>query len=207
MEERLTMANETARPKFKRTQYLVQKKFQLKYVGLILALTFLTAALCSYVVYYTTMINLGEKLANVYPQGRLVSIVKMVNFRIILSVLLVSPLIAVIGILLSHKIAGPIFRMEEFLKNMAAGDLTSRLVLRKGDELMSVADGINSLSESLKGSLQNQKTQMDKVARELESLKGLARGKPQDTSKFGSAVDKLENELRSLITELDKYKL
>ena len=176
-------------------------------MGLILALTFLTAALCSYVVYYTMMINMGEKLANVYPQGRLVSIVNMVNFRIILSVIFVSPLVALIGILLSHRIAGPIFRMEVFLKNMATGDFTSRLILRKGDELMSVAEGINDLGESLKSSLHNQKTQMDKVVLELESLKGLVRGKSQDASKFSSAVDRLEDELRSLITQLGKYKL
>jgi len=201
------MANEMARPKFKRRQYLVQKKFQLKYVGLILALMFLTAALCSYVVYYTTMINLGEKLASVYPQGRLVSIVNMVNFRIMVIVLLVTPLVAIISILLSHKIAGPIFRMEEFLKGMATGDLTNRITLRKGDELISLADGINSLVESLKVSFQRQKTQMDKVLVELNSLKELADEKPLNTAKIGSGVERLDGEIRYLIFELNKYKV
>ncbi|MFH0764463.1 MAG: hypothetical protein V1927_05615 [Candidatus Omnitrophota bacterium] len=201
------MANETARPKFKRKQYLVQKKFQLKYVGLILALTFLTAALCSYVVYYTTMINLGEKLASVYPQGRLVSIVKMVNFRIILSVLLVSPLVALIGILLSHKIAGPIFRMETFLKNMTAGDLASKITLRTGDELISLADGINGVTETLRASFRRQRSQMEKVLTELNSLKGLAGEKHQDLSKVNSAVNRLDDELKPIVAELDKYKV
>ncbi|MCX5686936.1 MAG: methyl-accepting chemotaxis protein [Candidatus Omnitrophica bacterium] len=201
------MANETARPKFKRTQYLVQKKFQLKYVGLILALTFLTAVLCSYVVYYTMMINLGEKLASVYPQGRLVSIVKIVNFRICLSVLLISPFMALIGILLSHKIAGPIFRMETFLKNMTAGDLTSRITLRSGDELISLADGINNAAGALRASFQRQRSQMDKVLAELNSLKDLAREKHQDPSRISSTADRVDDELRPIIAELDKYKL
>ena len=51
--------------RYKRTQYLVAKKFQMKYVGLILVLMLLTALLCSYVVYYTAMIGMGEKLASV----------------------------------------------------------------------------------------------------------------------------------------------
>src|SRR3990167_1474662 len=105
----------TQGPKIKRKQYLVAKEFQMRYVGIILLLMFLTAALCSYVVYYTSMINLGEKLANVYPQGRLVNIVNIVNFRILLSILFITPLVAVIGIFLSHRIAGPIFRMEKFM--------------------------------------------------------------------------------------------
>ena len=37
-------------PKYVRRQYLVAKKFQLKYVGRILLLMLLTAALCSCVV-------------------------------------------------------------------------------------------------------------------------------------------------------------
>src|SRR3989338_11420234 len=129
--------------KYVRRQYIIAKKFQFKYVGLILALMFATAALCSYVVYYTSMVGLGEKLANVYPQGRLVAIVRIVNSRILLSVILVTPLVALIGVFLSHRIAGHIYRMERFLAKIALGDLTSRIVLRNKDELITLADGIN----------------------------------------------------------------
>ena len=96
---------------YKRKKYLVAARFQLKYVGLILILVFLTGLLCSYVVYYTTMILLGDKLANVYPQGRLIAIINAVNTRILFSLILVSPLVVTIGIFASHKIAGPIYRI------------------------------------------------------------------------------------------------
>ena len=43
-------------PKYVRRQYLVAKKFQLKYVGLILLLMFLTAAFFSYLLFYTTLL-------------------------------------------------------------------------------------------------------------------------------------------------------
>ena len=207
MEERLIMANPRTKPAFIRKQYLIKKGFQLKYVGLILALMFMTAVICSYVVYYTVMITLGEKLANVYPQGRLVSMVRTVNFRIMLSIIFITPVVAVVGIYLSHKIAGPIFRMESFLKNMASGNFASRITLRKGDELVSLADGMNSLSDAMKANVQRQKTQMSKVVVELEGLKCLAGEKPRDPEKINSAIDKLEGELRSLIAELDKYKV
>ena len=71
--------------KYRRKQYLIAKNFQLKYVGMILLLVSLTAIMCSYVIYYTMMLMMGDKLANVYPQGRLISIVNMVNFRILFS--------------------------------------------------------------------------------------------------------------------------
>ena len=199
------MAETTTRPKFKRKHYLVAKKFQLKYVGLILLLMFLTAALCSYVVYYTSMILFGEKLANVYPQGRLVSIVRLINFRIMLSMILISPLVAVIGIFLSHRIAGPIFRMENFLGKLAAGDLTSgKLVLRQGDELTTLAEKMNYLAESLKATILEHKSRLGRVTKELGDLKNTAAR--QDPT-VNEVINRLDKEVQGLQTEFDKYKV
>ena len=195
------------KPKFKRTQYFVAKKFQLKYVGLILLLMFATAIMCSYVVYYTSMVLLGEKLANVYPQGRLMEIIGSVNMRMLLTVLLMTPIVAVIGIYLSHKIAGPIVRMERFLDNTASGDFRARIVLRQGDELTGLANAMNRLQDSLKKDVLSDKSALDKVIAELEAMKNLTRTRPNDVSGVIDNISRLENELRALIKEFDKYKL
>ena len=204
MEGRLIMEKPA---KFKRTQYLVKKEFQLKYVGMILAMIFLTAGLCSYVVYYTSMISLGEKLANVYPQGRLVSIVKAVNFRILLSVIFITPLVALVGLLASHRIAGPIYRMESFLKAMGEGNFTSRITLRKGDELTTLADGMNDLADSMKSNIMRQKAQMEKTIEELDNVKKLADATSKNPTKIDSAINKLDSEIAALLAELNKYKV
>ncbi|MCM8790383.1 MAG: methyl-accepting chemotaxis protein [Candidatus Omnitrophica bacterium] len=193
--------------RFKRKQLFVSAKFQLKYVGLILLLMFITAIVCSYVVYYSSMILLAEKLANVYPQGRLIAIIKTVNFRVLLSIVLLMPFVAYIGIYLSHKIAGPIYRMERFLEDMAGGNLTSRLSLRKGDELGSIADKINLLSDSMKQTIGRQKASLTKVLIELENLKKLADSKPADISQFDNNIDRLQKEIKDLAHELDWYKV
>jgi len=201
------MAYITTKPQFKRTRYWVAGKFQGKYIGLILLLTFLTAALCSYVVYYTSIMMFGEKLANVYPQGRLVSIVNLINIRIVISVLLVTPLIAMIGVYLSHKIAGPIFRMERYVNEMATGNLQTRLVLRKGDELLSLAEGINSLSESLKTTFINENTNLARISKELEILRSLASSKHLDISSINSSADRLDMEIIALKREIERFKV
>ncbi len=193
--------------KYKRKQYLVAKKFQLKYVGLTLRLMSATAALCGYVLDYTSMLLMGEKLANVYPQGRLVSIVKIVNFRILLSLILVTPLVALIGIFLSHRIAGPIYRMEKFLSSVAAGDLTSRIILRTKDELITLASGINTVVDSLKVSVSGQRAGLRKALSELDSVKKGAEAKPVDLSAIKDGITKLDNELDGLSRELNKYKV
>jgi len=192
---------------YKRRQYFVAKKFQLKYTGQIIALMFLTAALCAYVVYYNGMILLGEKLASVYPQGRLVAIIKTVNMRMLFSIIMVSPLVAILGIFLSHRIAGPIFRMEKVLNNIAAGDLTQKIVLREKDEMINLANGINTVTESFKLNVTSEKSRLNKIREALEDAKKSLASKPHDLSALKGDLTKLDAEINGMTHELNKYKL
>lgn len=192
---------------YKRKQYLVAKKFQLRYVGLILALVFLTGILCAYVVYYTSMILFGDKLANVYPQGRLISIVNMVNLRILFSLVLITPLVVIIGIYASHKIAGPIFRIEKYLNGMASGEFSTPLTLRKNDELVSLAEGINRVAESMKATIRQERANLTSTSMSADNLRRIAQTRPIDPAALESAVEKLSAEINKASAELDKYKV
>ncbi len=192
---------------YKRKQYLIAKKFQLKYVGMILLLVSLTAVMCSYVIYYTMMLTMGDKLANVYPQGRLISIVNMVNFRILLSMILVAPLVTIIAIYASHKIAGPIYRIEKFLGSMADGDLSMPLTLRRNDELMSLASGINMVNDSIKLTMKKERAAIVTISTSMENLRRLATAKPVNSTALDQALDKLNEEVSVLRGEVEKYKI
>lgn len=208
MEERLKMAdNIITRPRFIRKRYIVARGFQLKYTGIILLLMFVMAAFCSYVIYYTTMMLFAEKLANVYPQGQLIRILDAVNLRILLSMLIISPIVGFLGIYLSHKIAGPIYRIEKFLKSMAAGDLTSRITLRKGDELISLADAVNRFAAAFGVSITGEKARLENVLRELNNLKELISSSSGDRTRINNAINSLDSEIRTLSDELNKYKV
>ncbi len=198
---------QNARSSYKRTQYFVATKFQTKYVGLILILMVLTASLCSYVIYYTTMVGMGEKLANVYPQGRLISIVKTVNIRILMATIFVTPLVIIFGIYASHKIAGPIFRMERFLNNVATGDLSTRLTLREKDELINLANGINNVLDSIRATIATERGQIEKVLAEMSKLKTAVETEPTDQSIVKELVYRVSNGIDNLNGEVDKFKL
>jgi len=194
-------------PKFVRKQYIVSKQFQFRYIGVILALMFATAALCSYIVYYNSLVLLGEKLANVYPQGRLVAILRTVNLRVLVSVILISPFVAFLGVILSHRIAGPISRMERFLSDAASGDLSKQLILRPKDELIPLANGINNLVETIKNNVLEKKARMDNVQQELSILTKELDGKTVDHASLKNIISRLQSEVDSLKKEIDKYKV
>ena len=194
-------------PKFRRWRYLISARYQLKYIGLILLCMFFTVAVCAFTVYFTGMSIFAEKLSNVYPQGRFVVILNSVNYSIMANIFLLIPVIAAIGLYLSHKIAGPVYRIERYLTDMAAGKLTSQITLRKGDELVSLAGKINVLTDSLRATIINQRTSLDKILAELEAVKKQADSRGASIAEIDSNIEKINEEIRVLERELDRFKM
>jgi len=135
--------------RFTRKHFLIARKFQLKYALLIVAFMFFIATFTSASVYYTSLTIMGDKLEAVYPQGRLVAIINEVNMQLIKQMLLFVPIVTMLAVLLSHKVAGPVYRMEQYLGEVAKGDFSSLLKLRRGDELKNLAEAINRMTKGL----------------------------------------------------------
>lgn len=134
----------------RRKVYLIRPGFQLRYTGIILMALFVSSVICISTTYYSSMSLLGEKLANVYPQGRLVTMLRQINIMIIYRILFLVPLITLIGILLSHRIAGPAYRIERVLGEIARGNFDINIKLRRYDELVGIARAVNNLASELK---------------------------------------------------------
>ena len=134
----------------KRRRYIIKKTFQVKYTAIILCFIFLTAFISCAAIYFALYPYLSEKLANVYPQGRLVTVLKNAQINASVSTLILLPLAAWFGIILSHRIAGPWYRLENILKLMAKGNFATEVKLRKNDELHSLADAINDATRNLR---------------------------------------------------------
>lgn len=136
--------------KARRRIYIIKPPFQLRYTGVIFFTVFAVAAICIFTTYFSSITLLGEKLAMVYPQGRLITTLGQINFIIIYRILFLLPIVAVMGILLSHKIAGPAFRIEKTLKEIGKGNFDINIQLRKFDELKGIAEAVNEMAADLK---------------------------------------------------------
>jgi nitrate/nitrite-specific signal transduction histidine kinase len=134
----------------RRKIYLIRPGFQLRYTGIILMALFVSSVICISTTYFSSITLLGEKLANVYPQGRLVAMLRQINMTITYRILFIVPLIALIGIMLSHRIAGPAYRIERVLREIAKGNFDVNIKLRKYDELVGIARAVNDMALELK---------------------------------------------------------
>jgi methyl-accepting chemotaxis protein len=196
------------RPKrIRRRIYLVKPGFQLKYTGLILLFMLAVAGLSGYTVYYTGWLLMGEKLANVYPQGRLVAIMRAINFTLIFRLALISPFVFLISILVSHKIAGPLFRIQKYIKSVSVGDLSARLTLRKGDELHDLAACINEMTNDLKNRVKKLKSLVNMSNLELDKLKRALGKELPEINVVKTEVEDLTKTLKELDDRLSEYRL
>ena len=74
----------------------------------------------------------------------------------------------VVVLFISHKIAGPLFRFEQDLKEIGRGNLKKKVRLRKKDQFVGLSDSLNDMTELL-----NEKIASSQ--RELQQLIGLAK--------------------------------
>ncbi|MFC1623890.1 HAMP domain-containing protein [Candidatus Omnitrophota bacterium] len=190
------------RPVFFRRRYIIKRGLQFRYIGIIFIVALLAAVVTGYTVFATTWTLLGEKLANVYPQGRLVYVFRATNMVLVRNLLFISPFVFIIALLFSHKIAGPVYRIERSLDEIAKGNLAMRIKLRKGDELWDLANNINAMVESLDKNVILNKETVLKIQKDLDEIK---KAIPHQASQASNAaqIRSSMNSLEAKIKELE----
>lgn len=76
--------------------------------------------------------------------------------------------IGVAGILVTHKVAGPIFKMKRQIADVGAGHLKMPSKLRKGDELVHFFEAFESMVASLRKRQEHEIDLLDKAISQLE---------------------------------------
>ena len=190
---------------FRRRKYLIKKGLQFRYIGIVFALVILASIVTGYTVFATGWTLLGEKLASVYPQGRLLYVFKAVNMALMRNLLLASPFIFVLALLFSHRIAGPVYRLERSLDEIARGNLALQIKLRRGDELQDLAEIINTMTENLRKTVVLSREESLSIQKDLQSLKNIISSQPQDFTKLESTVNDLQTKISGLNSSLSQW--
>lgn len=135
---------------FRRKKYFVDRGLQLRFARFVILFAFASSIITGLVIFYATFMLLGEKLANVYPQGRLIEIFRSAYLAFFVSMLLIMPFIFYGAIVFSHRIAGPLPKITEALRQVGRGNFNINLILRKHDELRELANVINEMAKHLR---------------------------------------------------------
>ncbi len=182
--------------KFRRTHYLTDKSLQMRYMVLTLLMLAAFFAVSVGVVYVTGWSHLVEKLSQIYPQGRLVEILRLIYLRLSLGFLALLPVALFLTLFFSHTVAGPLVRIKRYLRLMAKGEFDlAPLVLRRFDELKDVADLINEMTSKL-GPRSHERKRL------IDSLQGTVQALRQDVQRLPSAGQEIHRKVNYLADTL-----
>ncbi len=179
------MADEEAR--FQRKTVLVKRSLQLKYIGMVFLSVLVASMIVGGDVYYSLMRVMLMECPSTSGQ------VGQFNTVLLVKIALYLGLMLLISLYVSHRFAGPIYRFEKSCQSLSTGDLTHRVSLRTGDELMELQEEFNAMAASLQALLQKDRNLAQRLSERVEEI---AKRLPADA---GSSRD----DLKALKVELD----
>ncbi|NNN06827.1 MAG: methyl-accepting chemotaxis protein [Elusimicrobia bacterium] len=172
---------------FQRKTVLVKRSLQLRYI----AMVFLSVLAASLIVGGDVYYSLARVMTTECP----VAISGLTRFNDVLAVkvALYLGLMLVVSLYVSHRFAGPIYRFEKSAQTVGAGDLTHRVSLRTGDELLELQEEFNGMVASLQAFVQKDRNLAERLA---ERTDGIAQRLP-------AGADVARAELKDLKLELE----
>ncbi len=135
--------------KHSRKKKLIKPALQLR-----LAAIFTVTALAAVIIQAFTLHRSMMKVAEFMPNdGDLLRKIWPEVFRssVTLTAILIVLTVYLVGVTITHSLAGPIFRFEEYLRGLRAGRSTEPCKLRKGDQLQELCSLLNDATASLRG--------------------------------------------------------
>jgi len=154
---------------FKRRQYLIKPGFQLRFMlywsGFLLV-GFAVMYLSNY-LYFDSVYQMGYELDldESHPYFAFIDQQKIILRNIYLALSAISfTVVMIAGLFLSHKIAGPIYRIEKYMQSVANGNERPEPVhLRKGDffpEIEGIVNHTITHYEDIPQKLESQKAEL-----------------------------------------------
>lgn len=138
---------------FSRKHFLILPSYQLRLVGFLAVFLFIGSIIHGFFLYSITAKSVEDGFLSAH--NRLRSTWEILKPAIILtngvSFCLLTLVFFVAGILISHRLIGPLFKITRRIREMSLGKLDFPPVkLRKGDEGQSLSDAVNRLQDSVR---------------------------------------------------------
>jgi methyl-accepting chemotaxis protein len=114
-------------------------------------------------------------------------------------------LLIVHNILVSHRIAGPLYRIRAVLRSVGGGDLSGKLTLRGKDYLNKEADTVNAMIDSLRDKINRLQHHGTESMAGMTALKRSVQTGSMDV--VSQHTEKLSTDIDSLVRCLDEFKM
>lgn len=194
--------------KISRKKYLVSPSFQIKYVGIMLSTVLVTSLFIGAGVYFTLMAVVNKSLPSVDEQKMFADVVfAQANQLFLISMPVIIVAVVLVSIFLSHKISGPEYRIKRILEGMVKRDFSADVMLRKGDELQTLAYKIDDVNHSLSSMIKEQKRMVAILDSKINLLAKEAKKSQPSKTKLVSLAGDLSENAKNLKKDFESIKI
>lgn len=177
-------------PKLGRRTYVIDRGFQLKYTLMLVVVGALISSLFGGMMY---LAHLDAQRAMNPPPGLRDALARADSTLVWLMVaitVLMAVAFGLFGILITHRVAGPVFVMSHYVGILAKGRYPMMRPLRKQDELKRFFERFQAAIEALRTREATEAEELSKVVAQFEGLAHTAEAKAAVEALRGMAVRK-----------------
>jgi len=184
---------------YKRSIYLVNPKFQLSFSFKICLLVFISSLIYPFTIYdlLTNFISFAAQkspeLAQQFQDKRQALIVILSLWQLGFTVL-----VFIICIFISHKIAGPLYKLQKFFQSYREGNSLGQLYFRKGDYFPELAEDYNDTIEFVNEIRQSDAVYLAEVSSYMKNLTLVV---PEDKK---VVIEEINNRIGEMLSRFEK---
>lgn len=162
---------------YRRTHYVVDRRFQFKYTAFIVGIGAVIALICAFFILKawqenTELLAISQSIANEINRRESTKVFWMVGVFVLLEVVGLF----FWGVVVTHRIAGPLFIIDRYLGALRSGIYPDMRPLRRSDELRQFFESFSSTVDLLR----------ERESEDIEAIAAALGAMPE-----GAAKDKL----------------
>jgi methyl-accepting chemotaxis protein len=190
---------EEAKKFYKRRIYFIEKKFQAKFILRFCALVVLGSLFTVGLLYLFALRSTTVSIANSRVVVRTTAdfLLPVLIQTVIIVTILVGIATMIMTLLVSHKIAGPLYRFKKVMKELEEGDFSQDFRIRHLDQLQDLADTFNNMIKKIRSVIKILKDNLPSLRDKIDSIseQEVAEGKRS----LLSELKKISRELSKIV--------
>jgi methyl-accepting chemotaxis protein len=183
---------------YKRSVFLINKPFQLRFCLYVCSWLIALSAVYPIVVYnifgylirYVSLDPFGPPLEGILKtRSEVLWLLVVFQFVFALATFLIS-------IFISHRIAGPLYKLGRFLDSARGGNLSERLTFRKTDHFQDLAIRYNEMVDGLRGIVGKNQERISNATGRIEAV--IRSASPEARRELESALASLREAQKNI---------
>ena len=173
----------------RRRTYVVDKKLQYRLLGYNAIYFFVTVAALSLALFTPLIFEISDPSLSPREQAEVAGKILYLHSYLWPALLLVLVILGFHSVLVSNKIAGPLYRFRAAFQKIIGGDISGSVRIRKGDLLINEQTKIEEMISTLQSKISQIQTEEAAIGELLAQIRG----------------QELGAEAKALLTQLEKH--